>query len=75
MAWLTCPSPGAQQLVEHLSASDFSVNICVLETAHSIFSPWRSQVRSNELFETILFAVGQFQDAFFSLFSVCDAMP
>ncbi|KAG8999003.1 importin-alpha export receptor [Tulasnella sp. JGI-2019a] len=57
------------QLVAHLSPSDFSVNICVLETAHSIFSPWRSQMRSNELFATINFAVEQFQDAFFSLFS------
>ncbi|KAG8941852.1 importin-alpha export receptor [Tulasnella sp. 419] len=56
------------QLVSHLSPANYAVNICVLETAHSIFSPWRSQVRSDSLFRIILFVLERFQEQFFAIF-------
>lgn len=56
------------QLVSHLSSADYAVNVCILETAHSIFAPWRSQTRSDALFESINYTVANFQDPFFAVF-------
>ncbi|KAF5343738.1 hypothetical protein D9756_011534 [Leucocoprinus leucothites] len=56
------------QLVASLSASDYNINIGVLETAHSIFRPWRAQVRSDPLFTVINFVLSKFMDPFFGLF-------
>jgi exportin-2 (importin alpha re-exporter) len=43
------------------------VNVGVLETAHSIFAPWRSQVRSDDLFTTINLVLGRFVAPFLQL--------
>ncbi|KXN81986.1 Importin-alpha re-exporter [Leucoagaricus sp. SymC.cos] len=56
------------QLVGSLSASDYNVNIAVLETAHSIFRPWRAQVRSDPLFTVINFVLSKFMNPFLGLF-------
>lgn len=57
-----------QQIVASLSATDFALNVSVLETAHSIFSPWRSETRSDSLFSTILMVVKKFFTPFYQLF-------
>ncbi|KAG9044436.1 importin-alpha export receptor [Tulasnella sp. UAMH 9824] len=56
------------QLVSHLSSADYAVNVCILETAHSIFAPWRSRTRSDELFNAINYTLANFQDPFFAVF-------
>ncbi|EIN12120.1 importin alpha re-exporter [Punctularia strigosozonata HHB-11173 SS5] len=56
------------QLVSSLSESDYSVNVGVLETAHSIFRPWRSAVRSDALFSTINLVLAGFMQPFLNLF-------
>jgi exportin-2 (importin alpha re-exporter) len=38
-----------------------------LETAHSIFKPWRSQVRSDALFSTINYVLSRFVKPFLQL--------
>lgn len=60
-------SPFCQQLVNSLTTTDYNVNIGVLETAHSIFRPWRSQVRTDALFTTINFVLGRFIHPFLHL--------
>jgi exportin-2 (importin alpha re-exporter) len=57
-----------QQLVASLSQTDYNVNLGVLETAHSIFRPWRSQVRSDDLFSTINLVLSRFCAPFLALF-------
>jgi exportin-2 (importin alpha re-exporter) len=57
-----------KQLVASLSPSDYNVNIGVLETAHSIFRPWRAQVRSDPLFTVINYVLSKFMDPFLGLF-------
>ncbi|KAF9472710.1 importin alpha re-exporter [Pholiota conissans] len=56
------------QLVASLSATDYNVNIGVLQTAHSIFQQWRSHVRSDQLFTEINFVLSKFMDPFMQLF-------
>ncbi|KAI5826864.1 Cse1-domain-containing protein [Schizophyllum commune Tattone D] len=56
------------QLVSSLSATDYNVNVAVFETAHSIFQPWRSQVRSDELFTTINFVYEKFMNPWMAMF-------
>ncbi|KAI0321195.1 Cse1-domain-containing protein [Amylostereum chailletii] len=56
------------QLVSSLNPEDFNINVGVLETAHSIFRPWRSQSRSNELFTTINLVIEKFLAPFHQLF-------
>ncbi|PPQ86179.1 hypothetical protein CVT25_006922 [Psilocybe cyanescens] len=56
------------QLVSSLSATDYNVNAGVLQTAHSIFQPWRAHVRSDELFTEINFVLSKFIDPFMQLF-------
>lgn len=57
-----------KQLVASLSASDYNVNTGVLEAAHSIFRPWRAQVRSDPLFTVINVVLSKFMDPFLALF-------
>ncbi|KAF4612796.1 hypothetical protein D9613_011749 [Agrocybe pediades] len=56
------------QLVASLSATDYNVNVGVLQTAHSIFGQWRAHVRSDELFTVINIVLGKFIDPFMQLF-------
>jgi exportin-2 (importin alpha re-exporter) len=56
-----------QQLVSSLSPTAYNVNVGVLETAHSIFLPWRSQVRTDTLFTTINFVLSRFVTPFLQL--------
>lgn len=56
-----------QQLVASLSPTDYNVNLGVLETAHSIFRPWRAQVRSDDLFTTINIVLARFIQPFLAL--------
>lgn len=59
-----------QQLVSSLSPSpsSYSTNLAVLETAHSIFGPWRSEIRSNELYTVINFVLSRFIEPFLQIF-------
>lgn len=57
-----------QQLVSSLSATDYEANLGVLETAHSIFRPWRSQTRSDKLFSEINLVISRFLAPFLQLF-------
>jgi exportin-2 (importin alpha re-exporter) len=57
-----------QQLVASLSQTDYSINIGVLQTAHSIFQQWRAHVRSDELFTEIIFVLEKFMTPFMQLF-------
>ncbi|KAK2460740.1 hypothetical protein APHAL10511_007210 [Amanita phalloides] len=56
------------QLVTSLSTTDYEVNLGVLQTAHSIFRPWRSQVRSDKLYSEINFVLSKFMAHFLQLF-------
>ncbi|KAF8148458.1 importin alpha re-exporter [Crassisporium funariophilum] len=56
------------QLVMSLSTTNYSVNIGVLETAHSIFQQWRAHVRSDQLFTEINLVFEKFMDPFMRLF-------
>ena len=55
------------RLVSEFSPSDYRINVSVLQTAHNIFSPWRSEIRSDTLYSTIIFALSQFQEPYFAL--------
>lgn len=57
-----------QQLVSSLSPTHLTINIGVLETAHSIFLPWRAHVRSDGLFTEINFVLERFVGPFLALF-------
>ncbi|KAG2131005.1 CAS/CSE protein [Suillus clintonianus] len=57
------------QLVLSLSQTDYSINVGVLQTAHSIFNQWRAQVRSDELFTEINFVLSRFIQPFLDLFN------
>ncbi|TFK20990.1 importin alpha re-exporter [Coprinopsis marcescibilis] len=57
------------QLVVSLSLTDYNVNVGVLETAHSIYRNWRSQVRSDELFTEINIVLDKFVTPFLGLFN------
>ncbi|KAF8992756.1 armadillo-type protein [Cyathus striatus] len=56
------------QLISSLSPNDYSINIGVLQTAHSIFRQWRALVRSDELFSTINLVLEKFMVPFLQLF-------
>lgn len=57
-----------KRLVASLSATDYNVNVGVLQTAHSIFQQWRAHVRSDQLFTEINFVLSRFMDPFLHLF-------
>lgn len=56
-------------MVRSLSEQDYQVNIGVLETAHSIFRPWRAATRTDALFTTINYVLSRFVTPFLQLFS------
>ncbi|KAI5122027.1 hypothetical protein M0805_008018 [Coniferiporia weirii] len=64
------------QLVQALSPSpeSYSTNLSVLETAHSIFGRWRSEMRSNELYTVINFVLSRFVEPFLQVFRYTAAM-
>ncbi|EPQ50330.1 Cse1-domain-containing protein [Gloeophyllum trabeum ATCC 11539] len=55
-------------LVSSLSSTDYNVNLAILETAHSIFRPWRSQTQTNELYSTINYVLSRFVEPFLAFF-------
>jgi exportin-2 (importin alpha re-exporter) len=56
-----------QKLVQSLSQHDYQVNVGVLETAHSIFRPWRADTRSDALFTTINYVLSRFSKPFLQM--------
>ncbi|KAG8694409.1 importin-alpha export receptor [Ceratobasidium sp. 394] len=63
------------QLTSSLSESDLSVNVGVLEAAHAVCVPWKSQVRSDQLFATINSVVGVLGEPLLKMFKyVTDAL-
>lgn len=58
-----------QSLVSSLSHSNYSINVGVLQTAHSIFQPWRAATRSDRLFTNINYVLGRFCEPFLQLFN------
>ncbi|KZV93299.1 importin alpha re-exporter [Exidia glandulosa HHB12029] len=56
------------ELVSSLSQTDYSVNLGVLETAHSIFVRWRSSTRSNQLFADINYVLSRFMEPYLAMF-------
>ncbi|CAE7209613.1 unnamed protein product [Rhizoctonia solani] len=46
-----------EQLTSSLSKDDYNINVGVLEAAHAVCAPWKSQVRSDKLFSTIISVV------------------
>ncbi|KIP01732.1 hypothetical protein PHLGIDRAFT_336871 [Phlebiopsis gigantea 11061_1 CR5-6] len=50
--------------------TDYSVNIGVLQTAHSIFQPWRAATRSDSLFSVINYVLERFSKPFLGLFQM-----
>ncbi|KIY43801.1 importin alpha re-exporter [Fistulina hepatica ATCC 64428] len=62
------------QLVASLSPTDYNANSAVLETAHSIFVPWRALVRSDDLFRTINIVLNAFMPTFLQLFRQTSSM-
>lgn len=59
-----------RQLTGSLSEVDLSVNVGVLEALHAVCAPWKSQVRSDELFATINSVVGVVGEPLLLLFRV-----
>ncbi|EPS95676.1 hypothetical protein FOMPIDRAFT_1025652 [Fomitopsis schrenkii] len=55
------------KLVASLSPTNYDVNVGVLETAHSIFRPWRAATRSNVLFTEINYVLSRFSKPFLEL--------
>ena len=45
------------------------MNLSILETAHSIFRPWRAETRSDGLFSTINYVLNRFAKPFLQLLS------
>ncbi|KAI0933051.1 hypothetical protein AcW1_000014 [Taiwanofungus camphoratus] len=56
------------RLVYSLSENNYDINIGVLETAHSIFRPWRAEARSDTLFTVINYVLSRFTGPFLHLF-------
>ncbi|KAI9001554.1 Cse1-domain-containing protein [Trametes punicea] len=56
------------KLVMSLSDSNYEINVGVLETAHSIFRPWRAEARSDALFTVINYVLSRFTRPFLQLF-------
>lgn len=51
-----------------MSPTEYTINVGVLQTAHSIFRPWRAHVRSDSLFTEINFVLSRFMSPFLGLF-------
>ncbi|KAF8583471.1 Cse1-domain-containing protein [Ramaria rubella] len=56
------------QLVASLSTIDYAVSLGVLETAHSIFSRWRSAIRTDNLYTVINYVLDRFINPFVAFF-------
>ena len=56
-----------QKLVSSLSSTNYAVNIGVLQTAHSIFHPWRAATRSDALYTVINYVLSRFSKPFLQL--------
>jgi exportin-2 (importin alpha re-exporter) len=52
--------------------TDLTVNIGVLQTAHSIFKRWRHEFRSDELFSEMKYVIGEFAASFLAFFKAID---
>ncbi|KDQ49269.1 hypothetical protein JAAARDRAFT_201016 [Jaapia argillacea MUCL 33604] len=63
-----------ETLVNSLSQDNYNINIAVLETAHSIFRRWRSQVRSDNLFATVNYVLERFAQPFLIIFRHTSAL-
>ena len=46
----------------------YNTNLALLETAHSIFARWRSEIRTDALFTTINYVLARFVDPFLAVF-------
>ncbi|KAB5591103.1 Vegetative incompatibility protein HET-E-1 [Ceratobasidium theobromae] len=57
-----------EQLTSSLSQSDLNVNVGVLEAAHAVCSPWKSQVRSDKLYATINSVVAAMGEPLLAMF-------
>lgn len=57
-----------QKLVSSLSSTNYAINVGVLQTAHSIFQPWRAATRSDALYTVINFVLSRFSKPFLQLF-------
>ncbi|KAJ3413290.1 Exportin-2 [Chytridiales sp. JEL 0842] len=60
------------ELVNKLNVENYSVNIGVLQTAHSIFKRWRHQFRSDALFTEIKMVLDVFAEPFLQFFLATD---
>lgn len=56
-------------MVACLSNENYQVNLSILETAHSIFRPWRAETRSDDLFSAINYVLEKFAKPFLQLLS------
>ncbi|TDL23186.1 Cse1-domain-containing protein [Rickenella mellea] len=58
------------QMVASLSPdlAAYPTNLSVLESAHSIFGRWRSEIRSDALYSTINFVLSRFVEPFMQIF-------
>eukprot|EP00158_Paraphelidium_tribonemae_P005960 Partr_v1_DN27606_c1_g1_i2_m64926 putative CSE1 chromosome segregation 1-like (yeast) len=61
-------------LVGQFSATDYNVNIGVLQTAHSIFKRYRHEFRTDELFSELKFVLDRFCPAYLQLFINTDRL-
>ena len=61
-------------LVAKLTLTDLSVNIGVLQTAHSIFKRWRHQFRSDRLFTEIKFVLTKFAESYLAFYKAIDKL-
>ncbi|EKM56806.1 uncharacterized protein PHACADRAFT_141741 [Phanerochaete carnosa HHB-10118-sp] len=55
------------KLVSSLSSTNYAINIGVLQTAHSIFQPWRAATRSDALYTVINYVLSRFSQPFLQL--------
>ena len=65
---ITLKFEGTQRLVQSLSPDDLNQTLTILETAHSIFGPWRSAIASQDLYRVIKYALSRFTEPFFQVF-------
>ncbi|KZT18357.1 importin alpha re-exporter [Neolentinus lepideus HHB14362 ss-1] len=60
--------------VTSLSGSDYMVNLAILETAHTVFFPWRSKTRTDELYLSINYVFARFLEPFLAFFRCSAAL-
>ncbi|CAO3610336.1 unnamed protein product [Cunninghamella blakesleeana] len=62
------------ELTSKFSDHDYKINNGILHTAHSIFKKWRSQFRTDSLFQEILYVLKEFCPKYMILFQVTDKL-